>query len=309
MSSCGSVTYGVAQELTKILKPLVGKFPHHINSTQDFVEQIKNETLLPGECLSSYDVSALFTSVPVDSALGIFNDLLEKDPTQGKNSNVSRGHSSCIRILPQKYLPFFTRPVLWTGWGCGYGFPSKPHCSQSIHGVLWAKSSKYCLPPPRLWNQYVDDTLVIQKEENKQNFLQYINTVDLAIHFTVENNKEDGAIPFLDTIVKPENDGKRSITVYRKLTHTDQYLQWDSHYNLSAKCSVISTLTHRAKTVWNNPDLLQKEMKHLRKALNNCNYPKWALDKVEKRLTRSTGEVNDGLTARVPQAPSPLPMK
>ena len=66
MSSCGSVTYGVAKELTKILKPLVGKSPHHLNSTQDFVEKVKNVTLLPGECLSSYDVSALFTSVPVD---------------------------------------------------------------------------------------------------------------------------------------------------------------------------------------------------------------------------------------------------
>ena len=69
VSSCGSVTYGVAKELAKILKPLVGKSPHHINSTQDFVEQAKYITLAPGECLSSYDVSALFTSVPVDPAL------------------------------------------------------------------------------------------------------------------------------------------------------------------------------------------------------------------------------------------------
>ena len=45
VSSCGSVTYGVAKELAKILKPLVGKSPHHINSTQDFVEQAKHITL------------------------------------------------------------------------------------------------------------------------------------------------------------------------------------------------------------------------------------------------------------------------
>ena len=81
VSSCGSVTYGVAKELAKILKPLVGKSPHHINSTQDFVEQAKHITVAPGECLSSYDVSALFTSVPVDPALNIIKDLLEKDHT------------------------------------------------------------------------------------------------------------------------------------------------------------------------------------------------------------------------------------
>ena len=37
--------------------------------------------MAPGECLSSYDVSALFTSVPVDPALNIIKDLLEKDHT------------------------------------------------------------------------------------------------------------------------------------------------------------------------------------------------------------------------------------
>ena len=71
----------MAKELAKILKPLVGKSPHHINSTQDFVEQVKHITLVPGECLSSYDVSALFTSVPADPALNIIRDLLDKDHT------------------------------------------------------------------------------------------------------------------------------------------------------------------------------------------------------------------------------------
>ena len=81
VSSCVSVTYGVGKELPKILKPLAGKSPHHINSTQGFVEQVKHITLGPGECLSSYDVSALFTSVPIDPALNIIKDLLEKDNT------------------------------------------------------------------------------------------------------------------------------------------------------------------------------------------------------------------------------------
>ena len=84
VSSCGSVTYGVANKLTKILKPMVGKFPHHINSTHDFVEQVKHINLAPGECLSSYDVSALFTSVPVVSALKVIKDLLEKAPPPSK---------------------------------------------------------------------------------------------------------------------------------------------------------------------------------------------------------------------------------
>ena len=81
----------------------------------------------------------------------------------------------------------------------------------------------------------MDDTFVTQKEEHKQHFLEHINSVDPAIRFTVEDNKENGAIPFLDTIVKPEADNTLSITVYRKPTHMDEYLQWDSHHHLSAK--------------------------------------------------------------------------
>ena len=119
--------------------------------------------------------------------------------------------------------------------------------------------------PPKFWYRYVDDTFVIHKEANKQGFLQHINSVDPAIRFTVEDNKEDGSIPFLDTIVKPEVDGSLSITVYRKPTHTDQYLQWDSHHHLSAKFSIIQTLSHRASTMCSNPELLQKEKEHLRK--------------------------------------------
>ena len=110
-----------------------------------------------------------------------------------------------------------------------------------------------------------------KKEENKQNFLQHIHSGDLAIQFTVENNKEDGAIPFLDTIVKPDTRDKLSITVYRKPTHMDKYLQWDSHHHMSAKYSVISTLTHRDKTDCSNPELPPQKVKHLRKGLTNCN--------------------------------------
>ena len=79
VSSRGSVTYGVAKVISKVLKPLVGKFPHHIQSTRDFVSKAKGLTLQTGECLSSYDVTSLSTSVPIDPALNIIRDLLEKD--------------------------------------------------------------------------------------------------------------------------------------------------------------------------------------------------------------------------------------
>ena len=45
------------------------------------MEQARQFKLEPGECLSSYHVSALFISVPIYPALNIIKDLLDKDTT------------------------------------------------------------------------------------------------------------------------------------------------------------------------------------------------------------------------------------
>ena len=45
VSSWGSLSYEVAKELSRILRPSVGKSPHHIKNTGDFVQQVKGITL------------------------------------------------------------------------------------------------------------------------------------------------------------------------------------------------------------------------------------------------------------------------
>ena len=69
----------MAKVHTRVLKPFVGKSSLHIQSTGDFVNKAKGITLQPRECLTSYDVTTLFTSVPLDPALNIIKDLLKKD--------------------------------------------------------------------------------------------------------------------------------------------------------------------------------------------------------------------------------------
>ena len=79
----------MAKVIAKVLKPLVGKLPHHIQSTSDFVSKVGEVTLLPEECLSSYNVTTWFISVPKDPALNIIKDLLEKDETLSNRSVLS----------------------------------------------------------------------------------------------------------------------------------------------------------------------------------------------------------------------------
>ena len=79
VSSKGSVAYGTAKELARILKPLARRSPYNVQNTKGFVQQLKNITLQPQEYITSYDVKALFTSVPIEPAIKIIKQHLEGD--------------------------------------------------------------------------------------------------------------------------------------------------------------------------------------------------------------------------------------
>ena len=120
--------------------------------------------------------------------------------------------------------------------------------------------------PSYLWKRYIDDTFTVIKSSHRSEFLEHINSIDEYIQFTSEDQREDGSIPFLYILIIPNEDGSLNTTVYRKPTHTDLYLQWDSHHTIPSKYSVIDTLHHRAQTISSNPQLLQQEEDHLYRA-------------------------------------------
>ena len=92
VSSIGAVTYITAKELSRILKPLVGKSPHHIHNNQDFIEHLKGIQPGPDEVVVSYDVRALFTCVPIQPALNIIEKLLKEDTGLQKRTSMSIKH-------------------------------------------------------------------------------------------------------------------------------------------------------------------------------------------------------------------------
>ena len=108
----------------------------------------------------------------------------------------------------------------------------------------------------------------------------------------MEEPGPDGSIPFLDLLITPKADGTLTTKVYRKPTHTDQYLQWDSNHNLAAKYSVINTLTHRARTLCSTPESIKQELEHLEKVLIGCKYPRWAMKKILQKEEHSQDKIN-----------------
>ena len=87
VSSIGSDSYGVAKILARIIKPLVSSSQHHVQNSQQFADDMKEIKLEEGECITLYDVTALFTSIHVPSALDIIGRKLDQDADVSTRTN------------------------------------------------------------------------------------------------------------------------------------------------------------------------------------------------------------------------------
>ena len=71
----------------------------------------------------------------------------------------------------------------------------------------------------------------------------------------------------LDTLLKRKPDETISILVYRKPTHTDQYLNYNSNHPVKTKDAVVSALFKRAKEIISDKGDLEKENEGIVKVL------------------------------------------
>ena len=135
---------------------------------------------------------------------------------------------------------------------------------------------------PRLWKRYVDDVLEIIQDGEADNLTEYLNQIDPtgSIKFTYET-ESNGSIPFLDTKITRKQDGTIKLSIYHKPTHTNQYLQFQSHHPLHQKLGVVRTLLDRKDNIVTEEEDRQEEDNNIKQALNQCGYPQWAIEKVK----------------------------
>lgn len=69
VSAIGYPSYNLAKELARILTPLAGNTSHSVKNSSAFVERVSVMELEARGRLVSFDVTNLFTQVPVDEAL------------------------------------------------------------------------------------------------------------------------------------------------------------------------------------------------------------------------------------------------
>ena len=132
----------------------------------------------PGQKLVSYDVSALFTSVPVDQALTIIREKLQQR-CQLDVEQVIELLGLCLNTTYFVHNKFYQQTH-----GAAMGSPVSPIVC-NLYMENFEKIALSSAPsPPSMWLRYVDDTFVKIHEYDVDGFTAHINSIDSNIQFT-----------------------------------------------------------------------------------------------------------------------------
>ena len=277
--SCrGTPIYNTAKFVARIIKPLVGKSSHHVENSQDLIKKLKGMTVEDNEIMASFDVTALFTNVPIRESLDIIEQRLKEDETLKDRTILSV--SQIIKLLEccltTTYFLFNGKFYTQTE-GSAMGSPVSPLVANLFMEHFEVKAIQSFNHVVKFWARYVDDTFCIIHQDKLEEFTNHLNSQHDKIKFTIEK-EEDNSLPMLDVKVKRNTNGQLSFSVYRKATHTDHYLQFSSHQPLEHKIGVVRTLQHRARHHITTVEDLMEENKHIKKVLAISEYPSWLWD-------------------------------
>ena len=206
----------------------------------------------------SFDVESLFTNVPIEGAVQAARRKLESDP----------GLADCTTLISIEIadlLDFVLRSTYFQyNWsiyeqkeGATMGSPVSAVIANLYMEAFEEQAIESAPYKPKIWKRYVDDTFAILDRGNVDSFLHHLSSQQPTIRFAIETEKES-KIAFLDTSVSREPDGRLTTNVYRKLTHTDHYLAYDSHHPQEIKRGIVKCLYDRAKRLVTKPSVISE---------------------------------------------------
>ena len=283
----GSPTYKLSKELWKRLKPLIAGSAFSINNANDFLEKLRNIRINEDESMVSFDVTSLFTSIGHQLAEETVMQLLQSNE-QSEQTLSSRSTWELLQLCLDTNFIFdgqFYKQLK----GTPMGSPISGFIAEAVLQRLEQVVIPLC--NPKLWIRYVDDTFVILKNTQIQEVFQLINNVFRDIKFTTEQEDND-KIAFLDVMVHKQPDGTLQTSVYRKNTHTDQMLNFNSNHPAEHKRSCVKTLFNRAKTHCSTNALRKAEEKHLFNMFQKNEYTRNFIRRCLNTRTRQPTEEN-----------------
>ena len=228
------------------LKP-VSVNEHTVTDIFCFVDDLQNIQVDDHSILVSYDVSSLFTNVPVDETIKILTEKPFKHDWFNKEHSLHITKADLVELLniaTKNQLFQFEGNLYEQLDGVAMGSPLGPLMANafmcSIEERLLNQGKM-----PNFYKRYVDDTFSIMPHvETAEAFLSTLSDSHPSISFTMEL-ATNGKLPFLGVeIVK--HMSRLETKVYKKPTDTGLLLHYQSHVDVRYKQSLLKTMLNRA---------------------------------------------------------------
>ncbi len=101
--------------------------------------------------------------------------------------------------------------------------------------------------------------------------------------------EKDGALPFLDALVRRRDNGELTTSVFRKTTNTSQMLSYKSNHPQAHKRSCVKTLFKRVEAHCSTPEAKEEELRYLKRQFSlNGNPSSFVQKTLRKRPAGST---------------------
>ena len=290
LSMVNAPQHEMVKWLAPLLEPVLEKYSTHtIKDTFEFcgnIQRYSEEHDTTNAFMCSFDITSLFTNIPLDATIQICLDALYRDEelsTPSLPENLL--HKLLLKATTE--VEFSFDGIMYRQIdGVAMGSPLGPilanifvgHCESKIDEQLW----------PQFYNRFVDDTFsIFPAEDQADMFHKALNKVHPALRFTVEAESE-GKLPFMDVLVHRKHDLTRS--VYRKPTFTGLYSRWDSFPPTNQKIALIKSLTSRARKIC-SPCTLADEVTCLKNIFCDNGYPTHIVDRVIRQgLAKAANE-------------------
>ena len=238
-----------------------------INSSTKQISSILNKTKLSeSEEHVSFDVSSLYTNVPVNESIQVCADLLYsgkyKLPPVDKDTFVELAKLSSCNVIMSTHRGYYKQID-----GLAMGSPPAPHLANG-----WMSQFDNIIKgTSKLFTRYMDDILQEMKSSNIENKLAEINNLHPNLTFTMEK-QNDGKIPFLDMIIN-NSEGNLSSTWYNKPTDTGLILNYHALAPRRYKKSVVSGFVHRIVRACSKWQHVHESLEKAKKVLEQNQYP------------------------------------
>lgn len=280
-SGIGSAPHGIAKVLARPLTKALGSLSQaHIQNTADMMHRLKEIDSSEGKQLASFDVTALFTNVPISGALSAIKKVV--DAADDTSLPLPKDQYMKMVKLCMEFGCFcFNGTEYVQHSGLAMGSPLSPIGACLYMEELEQSHFLKIMGADSTWMRYVDDVLVVvPKDTNLSEKLALLNSVNPKVQFTVEK-ENDGMMPFLDTcIIRTENGFK--FKVFRKPTSKDDYVHFYSAHPDRVKSGIVIGFFLRALRICDK-EFLAEEIIHIYETFLKLKYPKWFLMKQKKK--------------------------